>query len=57
MKNMMKWFMEEEDGQGMVEYALLFALVALVAVVGLGAIGKGVVSFFERLVEEMPGNA
>ena len=29
MKNMMKWFMAEEDGQGMVEYALLIALLAV----------------------------
>ena len=34
MKNMMKWFMAEEDGQGMVEYALLIALLA-VGVIGI----------------------
>ena len=29
MKNVMKWLLSEEEGQGMVEYALLIALIAI----------------------------
>jgi Flp pilus assembly pilin Flp len=32
----------EEDGQDLVEYALLIGLIALVAIVGVGAMGNAV---------------
>ncbi|MEA4938353.1 MAG: Flp family type IVb pilin [Christensenella sp.] len=35
----MKRFWMNEEGQGMVEYGLIIALVAIVVIVGLGAIG------------------
>ena len=54
MKNMMKWFMAEEDGQGMVEYALILALIALACVVITGAIGGKLKEFYEFLNEKFP---
>jgi len=37
MKN---WLLEEESGQGMVEYGLILALISVVAIGMLGSIGK-----------------
>lgn len=54
MKNMMKWFMAEEDGQGMVEYALILGLIALASVVIAGAIGGKLKEFYEFLKEQFP---
>ena len=54
MKNMMKWFMAEEDGQGMVEYALILGLIALACVVITGAIGGKLEEFYEFLNEKFP---
>lgn len=54
MKNMMKWFMAEEDGQGMVEYALILGLIALASVVIAGAIGGKLEEFYEFLHEHFP---
>lgn len=39
MKNLMKWFASEESGQGMVEYALIIALVAIVVIGVLTTLG------------------
>lgn len=33
---------EDEDGQGLVEYGLILALVAIAAIVGLGLLGGGI---------------
>lgn len=35
----MKWLMNEESGQGMVEYGLILVLVSVVAIAALQAIG------------------
>ena len=45
----MKWLMNEESGQGMVEYGLILVFVALVAVVGLTALGKELSGFFDKI--------
>jgi len=39
---MIKQFIFEEDGQTLVEYALLISLLALVAVVSVSLLGKSV---------------
>ena len=41
MQEMMNWLKEEESGQGMVEYALILALVAVVVIGALTALGNG----------------
>lgn len=38
------------EGQGLVEYALVILLVALVAILGLGAFGAGVNGLFGQVV-------
>ena len=40
---------EREDGQAMVEYGLILALVSVVAIVALGAIGTDVNAVFGNI--------
>lgn len=42
MKNLMLQLLKEEEGASMVEYVLLVALIAVVAAVGFGTLGKRV---------------
>lgn len=49
---MMKWFMNEESGQGMVEYGLILVLVALGAIVALTSLGTGISEKFGAIQEE-----
>jgi pilus assembly protein Flp/PilA len=48
-------FRREEDGQDLLEYALLVALIAIVAVVAVGAAGEEVQTIFENIVDALPG--
>lgn len=48
MKQMMNWLKNEESGQGMVEYGLILALVAIVVIVVLTAIGGNLKSLFTK---------
>ncbi len=45
----MRKFMQNEDGQGMVEYALIIALVSIIAIVALVALGKVIKKKFENV--------
>ena len=42
-------FIREDDGATMIEYALLVALIALVAVVSIGLAGTNVNAIFGRI--------
>ena len=53
MKNMMNWIANEEEGQGMVEYALILALISIVAIVALGKIGTNVNSKFDQIANTL----
>ena len=50
---MMKWFMEEESGQGMVEYALILALVAIAAIAVLPNIGNSIRNIFNNVNDNL----
>lgn len=39
MKNLMMWLRDEESGQGMVEYGLILAGIAVAVIVAVYAIG------------------
>lgn len=54
MKNMINWLKEEESGQGMVEYALILALIALAVVVGVSAVGKSIDQFYRDVNGKIP---
>ena len=43
------YFPEREEGQGMVEYGLIIALVAVVAIAGLIVLGPKIASLFTGL--------
>ena len=45
-----KWFTDEE-GQGMVEYGLIIALIAIVVIVALIALGPRIRDIFQRTNE------
>lgn len=49
MLNGMKGFFANEEGQGMVEYGLIIALVAVGAVVAITAFGDDIGAFFTGL--------
>lgn len=44
----------EEEGQDLVEYAILVALIALAAIVGVTAFGTAIGTFFEGLAGRIP---
>ena len=46
MKKFLNWFKNEESGQGMVEYALIIALVSIAAIVILGTLGGKIKAVF-----------
>ena len=45
---MLKKFFNDENGQGMVEYGLIIALVAVAVIVSLTALGGSVKNIFNR---------
>ena len=49
MKNLVKNLIREEDGQGLVEYGLIIAAVALAVLVALWAFGDDIVAIFEDI--------
>ena len=59
---MVKEFIANEDGQGMVEYALILALVSVVAITILGTLGTQVSNKFDAASDALaaatpaPGN-
>lgn len=54
MKN---FLMDEESGQGMVEYALILALIAVACIAIFGALGKGINSKAENVNKALTGEA
>ena len=45
MKNLIAWF-KDEEGQGMVEYALIIGLISIVAIAVLIVVGTKITSKF-----------
>jgi len=42
--------LKNEEGQGLVEYALIIALVAIALVVGLGLLSNGINGTFTKII-------
>jgi Flp pilus assembly pilin Flp len=51
---MVNSFRRAEDGQDLLEYALLVALIALVAVAAVTAAGVRIDAIFDKIVELIP---
>ena len=49
MKKQLMLFWKADEGAAMVEYALLVALIALVAIVGVTATGTGINAQFTKI--------
>lgn len=53
MKEMAKRFLLEESGQGMTEYALILALVSVVAIATLTGLGARIKEIFKEITDSM----
>ena len=53
MMNLMKRLWKEEEGQDLIEYALLIALVALAATVGMGSLAGAINNEFQTLGSDL----
>jgi pilus assembly protein Flp/PilA len=53
-KNLVACTMKDEQGQGMVEYGLIIALVAVVAIAWLVLLGPQIRSLFETISAKLP---
>lgn len=49
MLKLAKRFLCEEEGQGMAEYGLILALVAIAVIAALTALGGGLEGIFEKI--------
>ena len=49
MTEMMNWIANEEEGQGMVEYALIIALIAIVVMGALQLLGPVIAEKFNEI--------
>jgi pilus assembly protein Flp/PilA len=50
-------FLKDENGQGMVEYALILGLIAVAAIVVLVILGPRIKNMFNKANNEIPANA
>jgi pilus assembly protein Flp/PilA len=50
---MINFFKGRQSGQGMVEYALILALVALIVIIALIATGGQVINLYSDIIETM----
>ena len=57
MKEMMNWIANEEEGQGMVEYALILALIAIAAISILPNIGQKILGIFTDVDDALEATA
>ncbi len=55
MFTQIKHFLSDESGQGMVEYGLILALVAIAVIVVLGLLGDSVKDTFQSVVDRLGG--
>jgi pilus assembly protein Flp/PilA len=46
---------QDESGQGMVEYGLIIALVAVAVIAVLGTMGDEIGNFFQQVVDGLKG--
>ena len=49
MSKITKWFRKDEEGQGLAEYGLILALIAVVCVAALTTLGTSVSDLLDKL--------
>ena len=55
MKNFITRFVREDEGQDLVEYALLIAFIALACIVGLQALGTAINNTYTSISSSLSG--
>jgi pilus assembly protein Flp/PilA len=53
MKNLIARFVREEEGQDLIEYALLATLIALVAGVGATTLGTNLNTWYDKMATKV----
>ncbi|HZX20820.1 MAG TPA: Flp family type IVb pilin [Clostridia bacterium] len=53
MKKALNWFVMEESGQGLVEYGLIIALIAVLLIGVLSALGGGLGDIFHKVTGDL----
>jgi len=54
LMNLVKSLRRQEEGQDLIEYALLVSLIALAAVIAVTAAGTRVSAIFQAIVAQIP---
>lgn len=57
MKKFLNWFSNEESGQGMVEYGLILAGIAVVVIVVIFTLGGKIKALFKSVSDQINGPA
>jgi pilus assembly protein Flp/PilA len=57
MKKLFSWLKNEESGQGMVEYGLILALIAVVVIVALRTLGSSTQEKLQEVGEAISGSS
>ncbi|MFN8472164.1 MAG: Flp family type IVb pilin [Anaerolineae bacterium] len=50
IQNALVWLREEDEGASMVEYAILVALIAVVGIAAVQALGTGIATVFQNIL-------
>jgi pilus assembly protein Flp/PilA len=53
MRQMLARLVREEEGQDLIEYALLAGFISIVAIIAITALGGGVNAVYEKLQKEV----
>jgi pilus assembly protein Flp/PilA len=53
MKNLIARFVREEEGQDLIEYALLATLIALVCGLGATALGNNLNTWYQKMADKV----
>ena len=57
MVSLLRQLLRQEDGQGLVEYGLIIALVALVVIGLLSQVGESLIDKFREIVTALGGGS
>ena len=57
MKELMRRFVREDEGQDLIEYALLCTLIALVVYIGAGLLGTALNNWYNAVAANVNGQA
>jgi pilus assembly protein Flp/PilA len=54
MKNLMIRFVREEEGQDLIEYSLLAALISIVSILAMTTLGTTISGVFDTITNALP---